>query len=130
MGVETNRPMKPGAIVAILLTVAGLVAVVLAFQGNSSQYVSVKEALSSSGERQHLSGAIVPGSVQVSMREAKVAFMIKDDAGETLQVLYHGAPPSNMNAATKVVAVGGVKDKVFQASEIITKCPSKYESTD
>ena len=126
---ETYRRMKPGAIVAMILTVVGLVAVVLAFQGNSSQYVSVNEALASSGTRQHLSGDIVPGTIHTSLREGLVAFTIKDEEGQTLPVVYYGPPPQNLAAAAKVVAVGGVKDGNFEAVDIITKCPSKYEST-
>jgi len=126
---ETYQRMKPGAIVAMILTVVGLVAVVLAFQGNSSQYVSVKEALASTAARQHLSGEIVPGTLNSSMREGLVQFTIMDEEGQTLPVVYHGPLPQNLGEATKVVAVGGVKGTTFEASDIITKCPSKYEST-
>ena len=121
--------MKPGAIVAMILTVVGLVAVVLAFQGNSSQYVSVKEALGSTAARQHLSGEIVPETMHSSLREGLISFTIKDEEGQTLPVEFHGPPVQNLSEATKVVVVGGVKNGKFEAAEIITKCPSKYEST-
>lgn len=121
--------MKKGAIFAIVLTVMGLVAVVFAFQSNSSRYVSVKEALVSQGESKlHLSGDIVPGTLDVSVSNRTMAFQLKDEEGAKMPVMYRGMPPANMGAATKVVAVGEVKDGVFTASDIITKCPSKYES--
>lgn len=121
--------MKPGVIAATVLTLAGLGAVVFAFQSNSSQYVSIKEAKATAGNRHHLSGSIVPGSMHSSAVERKMTFMIKDEAGDTMPVVYNGMPPANIAMATMVVAVGGAKNGTFEAEEIITKCPSKYEST-
>jgi len=34
-----------------------------------------------------------------------------------------------LSSATKVVAVGGMKDGAFHATKLLIKCPSKYEST-
>ena len=121
--------MKPGAIFAIIVTILGLVAVVFAFQSNSSRYVSVKEAMASKGESKlHLSGDIVAGTLDVSLTNRTMAFNLKDEEGTVVPVMYRGMPPANMGAATKVVAVGQVENNVFVAKDIITKCPSKYES--
>lgn len=120
--------MKPGVIIATVLTLTGLVGVVFAFQNNSSQYVSVKEAKTLEGNRHHLSGSIVPNTMKSSAIERRMTFTIKDQAGDTMPVVYNGMPPANIGMATMVVAVGGTKDGTFVASEIITKCPSKYEA--
>lgn len=57
-----------------------------------------------------------------------VTFGVKDKAGDQINVVYRGAPPGNMGTATQVVAVGGVKEGVFEADRIVLKCPSKYEA--
>lgn len=121
--------IKPGVLFATILTLGGLVAVVFAFQSNSSPYVSVAEAKTMAGDRFHLSGDIVTGSVRSSVVDRIVTFDLRDKEGGTIPVVYRGMPPQNLSQATMVVAVGGVKDDRFMASEIITKCPSKYESS-
>ncbi|MBL8066287.1 MAG: cytochrome c maturation protein CcmE [Chthonomonadaceae bacterium] len=120
--------MKPGAIVAVLLSVIGMAAVVMAFQTNASKYVSVKEAKASPGGSQHLSGLIVQGTMESSSAKRYLKFVLIDEDGETIPVVMHKLPPANLSAAPKVVAVGGVKNGEFVATDIITKCPSKYES--
>ncbi len=120
--------MKPGAIFAYVLSAVGLTAVVTAFLTNASPYVTVAQAATMSADNLHLAGDIVPGTVQVSPHSKRVTFTLKDAEGRTMPVLYRGAPPANMGSATKVVAVGGVKDGVFACEKLLLKCPSKYES--
>lgn len=117
-----------GAIIAVILTLVGLSAVVLAFMNNSSPYVTVAEAIARPSDNQHLSGDIVPGSVQIDYRNAQVEFQLKDQEGKMIQVHYRGSVPPTMSTATKVVAVGGVKNAKFESSKLMLKCPSKYES--
>ena len=55
------------------------------------------------------------------------SFYMKDDDSTEMKVVLDGAKPNNFDIATMVVAKGKVKDDVFYAKEILTKCPSKYE---
>ena len=121
--------MKFGAIAAIVLTLAGLSAMVFAFLTNASPYVGVAEAQVTQGDNLHVAGAIELGSVSTNISKAEVRFKLKDDKGDTMQVVYHGPPPANLGTATKVVAVGGMKDGDFHSGKLLIKCPSKYEST-
>jgi len=57
------------------------------------------------------------------------SFTIADSKGTELNVVYRGAMPNNFESATSVVVTGKYKDGYFQASDILTKCPSKYEET-
>jgi len=120
--------MRPGAIVAVLLSVVGLTAVVFAFMSNASPYVTVREARVRKGDNMHLSGDIVPGTLRSDVRAGVVSFDVKDEEGQTAKVLYQGPPPANMGTATKVVAIGGMKDGVFHSEKLLLKCPSKYET--
>jgi cytochrome c-type biogenesis protein CcmE len=56
-------------------------------------------------------------------------FYLKDEAGRECKVILEGAAPNNFELATSVVAKGRFNQEgVFRASEVLTKCPSKYEA--
>lgn len=61
-------------------------------------------------------------------RQAKTfSFYMKDANGHEMKVIYAGNMPNNFETATSVVVTGKYKDGCFQASDVLTKCPSKYE---
>jgi cytochrome c-type biogenesis protein CcmE len=55
-------------------------------------------------------------------------FVMKDEAQKTSKVVYKGAKPNNFDIAPMVVIKGQFEGDTFIASEILTKCPSKYEA--
>ena len=60
---------------------------------------------------------------------AQFTFFLMDDAGKECKVVLDGAEPNNFELATSVVAKGRyTEDGYFHASEVLTKCPSKYEA--
>jgi len=52
---------------------------------------------------------------------------MKDDSNVEMKVVLDGAKPNNFEIATHVVAKGKCTDGYFHATEVLTKCPSKYE---
>lgn len=58
-----------------------------------------------------------------------LSFYMRDDSGTEMKVVYKGSMPNNFESATSMVVTGKYKNGVFQASDILTKCPSKYEET-
>ena len=54
-------------------------------------------------------------------------FYLKDDSGEILKVVLDGAKPNNFDLANSVVVKGKYVNDYFHATEVLTKCPSKYE---
>ena len=54
-------------------------------------------------------------------------FYIKDENGKIMKVVYHGTIPNNFESATSMVVTGRYKNGYFEASDILTKCPSKYQ---
>ncbi len=54
-------------------------------------------------------------------------FYMKDDSGVVSKVVLDGAKPNNFDIAPTIVAKGKFADGYFHATEILTKCPSKYE---
>jgi cytochrome c-type biogenesis protein CcmE len=53
-------------------------------------------------------------------------FYMKDDNQKEVRVVLDGAKPNNFDIATSIVAKGRFQDGAFHATEILTKCPSKY----
>jgi len=56
------------------------------------------------------------------------SFYMKDFNGKEIKVIYNGAVPNNFESSTSVVVTGKYKEGNFYASDILTKCPSKYEN--
>ena len=82
---------------------AALTGMFFVFMNGASPYVTVAEAKTTSGDRLHLKGAIVDGTLDARPREGKVYFQLKDEKGDSCQVIYNGPPPSNMGEAKEVV---------------------------
>lgn len=55
-------------------------------------------------------------------------FTMIDDSSNVCEVVYRGAKPNNFDVAHKVLLTGRYDKGKFHASEIMTKCPSKYEA--
>ncbi|MGE5682377.1 MAG: cytochrome c maturation protein CcmE [Bacillota bacterium] len=55
------------------------------------------------------------------------SFYMKDAGGREMKVVFAGNMPNNFEAAQSVVVTGKYKDGYFHATDVLTKCPSKYE---
>jgi len=98
----------------------------------ATNYLTVSEFLaegeSISGKQVRVAGQIVPDSVNQDIKNFTLNFTITDGEA-TLPVFYQGLDvPDTFKAGTDIV-VEGKSDRqgVFNASKLITKCPSKYE---
>lgn len=54
-------------------------------------------------------------------------FYLKDANNNEMKVVYRGTKPNNFEIATNVVVTGKFENGVFYATDVLTKCPSKYE---
>ncbi len=109
------------AVVAVAST-----AVFVSFSQGASPYVTVAQARSMSGDRLHLACDLIPGTVKTDFSNHSISFDAKDEKGTKVTIVHTG-DPVNLKDATRVVAVGSFKGDVFQSSQLLVKCPSKYE---
>jgi len=65
---------------------------------------------------------------QIDKQKKTFSFHMVDYNGKELKVVYKGAIPNNFESSTSVVVTGKYINGNFQASDILTKCPSKYET--
>lgn len=117
----------------VVAAVIGLL-IAISFSGSTSEYLSVAEvkALEPDQARDsRVAGEIVPNSVDWSTRDLHLTFEIEDGTGH-LAISYHGPQPDMLVDAVEAVVVGKYdpNSQVFEAEELLMKCPSKYEEKE
>ena len=58
------------------------------------------------------------------------SFHMLDSKGNSNEVIMTAAMPQDFERSEEVVVTGRFKDKTFIATEILTKCPSKYKDEE
>lgn len=83
----------------------------------------------SSGRFYRLKGDAKEGSIIKHSRERRVEFVVIDEAGNEMIVTYQGVVPDTFNDRAEVVVSGHYRpaSDLFEATELLAKCPSKYE---
>jgi cytochrome c-type biogenesis protein CcmE len=121
--------MKGKIIVGGIVVVAGIILGALNFMESNVEYADFSTA-----ERTHKKVQVKgewmkeqPSSFDAE--KVKFSFYMKDDANRTTRVVLDGAKPNNFELASSIVAKGKFVDGEFHATEVLTKCPSKYEGT-
>ncbi|WP_172136412.1 cytochrome c maturation protein CcmE [Adlercreutzia sp. ZJ473] len=123
-----------------LVAVSGIVVIVLIVLlavvggGTAAKTVTVAEAVESTpaGQKVQVSGNVVENSF-VTEHDV-LTFKIYDPAGSPatqLPVRYEGAASSTFGNDVTAICTGKIGDDgVLACSELVTKCPSKYENAD
>jgi len=127
---STTKFLVGGVVVAVVI---GLL-IATSFSGSTSDYVTVAQVKALGPEQarnSRVTGAIVANSVTWDTRELHLAFEIQDETG-ILPISYHGPQPDMLVDAVEAVAVGKYDPatQVFEAEELLMKCPSKYEEKE
>ncbi|HEY5125028.1 MAG TPA: cytochrome c maturation protein CcmE [Ignavibacteria bacterium] len=119
---------KVKTIIGILIIVAVIVAIVPTFLSNKIEYVNFEDAKKKT-KTVEVKGKWVKDK-ESKFESNKFSFYMLDDFNTEMKVVYDGAKPNNFEVAEGVVVKGKVKDGVFIANDILTKCPSKYEAKE
>ena len=107
--------------------------IVTALQTSTVYYITVGELLQrgpAAGTQQvRVAGDVVPGSVEKIDAGLALRFQVHDGSGQ-MPVYYKGGPvPDIFGEEVQVVVEGKVgPDGTFQASTLLAKCPSKFET--
>ena len=130
--------MKKIRTLLILLSIVAVVGVfsfllMSSFGESMVYYKTVDEFTNESkaleGKTVRLSGLLVPNSLR--QKEGTQDFLFDlTKAGKTIRVSYTGMLPDSFDSGRDIIAQGNLaeNDSVFEATEILTKCPSKYEA--
>ncbi len=121
--------MKRKHIIALVVAVAFIGIAAFALIDNKVDYSDFEKA-ASSGRRTQVSGTYDKDKgAQYDANSNTFSFFMKDRAGHEMPVKYAGMKPNNFEIAPSVVCVGKVESGVFEATDIQTKCPSRYEGS-
>lgn len=123
-----------------MIAVSGVIVIVLilvlAFVGGNTAAttMSIAEAAENpqAGQKVQVSGNVVQDSFSTS--NDVLTFKIYDpesDPATQLEVRYDGAASSTFGNDVTAICTGKINDAgVLECSELVTKCPSKYENAD
>ncbi len=118
--------IKPVHIIGVVVILAAMVFGASAFQSALTPYISIAEAKTATGLVQ-VSGLVKDGKSGYDT-QSNFTFVLTDDKGNTLPIVYRKIKPANFDQAIGVVAVGHYRNDVFEADQLLVKCPSKYEA--
>lgn len=118
--------MKPVYIIGGIVVLAAIVLGALAFVNTLTPYVSIAEA--------RISGRTVQvhGFLKETLgydAEGHFRFVLVDEKGDEMTVVYGQAKPANFEQATGFVVIGryDAAAGLFHAEQILVKCPAKYQ---
>lgn len=120
--------MKPKYIVGTILAALVVVTAVLVLENKKIEYMDFTGA-EASGRKVQVAGTWVKeNGCNYDPASNQFRFTMRDEKGRALPVVLDGAKPNNFEISTSLVATGVVENGTLRASNILTKCPSKYES--
>jgi cytochrome c-type biogenesis protein CcmE len=122
--------MKPKIVVAAIIVVACMILVTFNFVESNLEYTGVAGAMKSHKKVQLMGQWNREKPSSFDIKTTRFSFYLIDDEGKECRVVLEGAAPNNFEMATSVVAKGRFNETegYFHATEVLTKCPSKYEA--
>ena len=126
---DSRRQRRIWYAVGAVLVVAFLAYGTTSFKSNLTPYVSFEEA-SRSPRKVQVAGGLVENSTEYIDETQELRFTMVEEDGDTMTVLYEGVKPGNFEEAVQIVAVGTYREGVFEAEQLLVKCPSKYQGLE
>ena len=122
--------MNLKTILGVLVIVAFVIFGSLSFFESNLEYTDVDGAIKANKKVQLKGTWDKSKEARFDPAKTQFSFYLIDDNGRGCMVVLDGAAPNNFEMATSVVAKGRFepRENYFHASEVLTKCPSKYEA--
>lgn len=123
--------MSRNVIIALILLVAGCVIIYRSFSSDITTYATF--SLASTGSRVKVVGTLAkdrPMEYDPEKSHDLFKFYMKDNDGNTRQVVLHKPKPQDFEMSEQIVVTGTLKGEIFDAEEILMKCPSKYKNEE
>jgi len=109
-----------------VVIVASLAFGARAFVENLTPYVGFKDARAARGSVQVM-GKLDKSTIKYA---STLDFVLVDDSGDRLPVSFSAVRPANFEQAMQVTAIGQYDGNIFQAKNLLVKCPTKYQGTE
>jgi cytochrome c-type biogenesis protein CcmE len=122
--------MNRNIIIAFILIAAGI-AVFFNASKDVSTYANFGQA--SHGDKVKIVGQLAkdkPMLYDPQNNPNEFSFFMKDTDGVEKKVILHQPKPQDFEMSEQIVVTGKLENDVFNASEILMKCPSKYKDEE
>lgn len=125
---------KIGLGVGTVLTVLAAL-IVLGMSNGTSFYMTVDEVIAKDSAAVEIplkvSGFIVGESVKWDADKMLLTFELEGESGERIPFEYQGVKPDTFNDEWEAIVDGRLQaDGTFIATDLLVKCPSKYEAME
>ena len=123
---KQTKFLAGGAVVVIVIAYL----IFSSMQGATAPYLTVGEAkaVAQSQRLVRVSGIVMGDTIEWDAHNVILKFSLSDGTG-SLPVVYKGLRPDMLLDGATATAEGKMgTDGMFQASQILLKCPSKYEA--
>jgi cytochrome c-type biogenesis protein CcmE len=121
--------MKPRIIIGSIVVIAFIIFGSYSFMESNVEYTDIAGAMTKHKKVQLKGSWNKEKQSAFDARSSQFTFWLVDDSGRECKVVLDGAAPNNFELATSVVAKGRFTEEgYFHATEVLTKCPSKYEA--
>ena len=122
--------MKKSVIIGIVLVLAGITYLI-----SASKDVSTYANFSDIGTTKNakIAGQLVknkPITYDPAKDSNLFTFYMEDKNGEQKMVKYLGAKPQDFEMSEQIVVTGKIENDYLLASELLLKCPSKYNDQE
>ncbi|MEM1137162.1 MAG: cytochrome c maturation protein CcmE [Bacteroidota bacterium] len=127
-----------------IIVIAAAIGIIISTAGDASKYVTFDEAFemaaNGNDNKVHVIGElkkdatneVIGVKYNPGLDPNFLAFTLVDENKESKEIVCYQPPASmtDFEKSEKVVVIGRVVEGKFVASEILMKCPSKYEETE
>ncbi|MCB9532196.1 MAG: cytochrome c maturation protein CcmE [Myxococcales bacterium] len=129
---SNTRLRNVGFVLGAIAIAAALVGLTVTSLDAEVYYYTVDEATAQAAEigthEFRLKGHVVAGSRALRDGTLDQHRFVLQAGGQSLEVLYTGALPDTFADEAEVIALGRLTtDGSFEATEVVAKCPSRYE---
>lgn len=122
--------MKRTHILGIII-IALAIGAIMSTVADSSTYVSFTKAENKPDKEFHVVG-VLDKSRELKYNPEEDAnrfvFHMIDNENQSREVVFRGSKPQDFERSEQIVITGKMKGSSFEASKILMKCPSKYNS--
>jgi cytochrome c-type biogenesis protein CcmE len=124
-------------IVSVLVVGGGLGYLLYSTAGSAFEYYKHVDEVTGAraswqGKPMQLHGFVVPGSIQKRFDKdhGRLEYRFREtNCGQDLDVYYAGVVPDTFKDGAEVVVKGTLEGDSFHSTEVMAKCPSKYQAT-
>ena len=121
---KKNSRIIIGAVVVVVFAAVALYALV----PSTTMYATLAEASKHPGQSVQIYGEPILDTIQYNQTENTFTVVITDKEGTRMPLKAKGKPDAGrMKEAQNLVIKGKYNNGLFHATEILYKCPSKYE---